>query len=38
MIAGGNDDECLVWGEVSRDIVLKARAEFPALRDRVFRI
>jgi predicted amidohydrolase len=37
MIAGGNDDECIVWGEVDRDIVLKARAEFPALRDRVFK-
>jgi len=36
MIAGGNDDECIVWGEVNRDIVLRARAEFPALKDRVF--
>jgi predicted amidohydrolase len=37
MIAGSNDEECVVWGEVSRDIVLRARSEFPALRDRVFK-
>lgn len=36
-IAGGNDDECIVWGEVNRDIVLRARSEFPALKDRVFK-
>jgi predicted amidohydrolase len=36
-IAGGNDDECIVWGEVNRDIVLRAREEFPALKDRVFK-
>ncbi len=37
LIAGGNDEESVVWGEVSRDSVLRARAEFPALRDRVFK-
>jgi predicted amidohydrolase len=38
IVAGSNDDEeCVVWGEVSREIVLRARAEFPALRDRVFK-
>jgi predicted amidohydrolase len=37
MIAGSNDEECVVWGEVSRDIVLRARSEFPALKDRVFK-
>ena len=38
IVAGSNDDEeCVVWGEVNRDIVLRARAEFPALRDRVFK-
>jgi predicted amidohydrolase len=37
IIAEGNDEECVVWAEVDRDIVLKARAEFPALRDRVFK-
>lgn len=36
-IAAGNDEECIVWGEVSREIVLRARAEFPALKDRVFK-
>ena len=37
IIAGGNDKECVVWAELDRDIVLRARAEFPALRDRVFK-
>ena len=37
IIAGGNDEEGVVWAEVSRDIVLKARREFPALKDRVFK-
>jgi predicted amidohydrolase len=37
IIAGSNDVECVVWGEVNRDIVLRDRAEFPALRDRVFK-
>ena len=38
IIAGSNDEECIVWAEVDRDIVLRARAEFPALKDRVFKI
>lgn len=37
IIAGGDDEEGVVWAEVNRDIVLKARAEFPALKDRVFK-
>jgi predicted amidohydrolase len=37
IIAGGNDEESVVWGEVDRDSVLRTRSEFPALRDRVFR-
>ncbi len=37
IIAGGNDGECVVRGEVNRDIVLRARAEFPALKDRIFK-
>ena len=37
IIAGSGDEECIVWAEVNRDVVLRARAEFPALRDRVFR-
>lgn len=37
LVAGSNDEECVVWGEVNRDIVLRARAEFPALKDRVFK-
>jgi predicted amidohydrolase len=37
VIAEGNDEEGVVWAEVNRDIVLKARAEFPSLKDRVFR-
>ena len=37
IIARGSDEEGIVWGEVNRDSVLAARAEFPALRDRVFR-
>ena len=37
IIAGSNDEECIVWGEVNQDIVSRARAEFPALRDRVFK-
>ena len=37
IVAGGKDEECIVWGEVNRDIVLRARAEFPALKDRVFK-
>lgn len=37
IIARGNDGECVVWAEVDREIVLKAREEFPALRDRVFK-
>jgi predicted amidohydrolase len=38
IIAGGDDQEGVVWAEVNRDDVLKARAEFPALNDRVFKI
>jgi len=37
IIAGSGDEEYIVWAEVNRDIVLRVRAEFPALRDRVFR-
>jgi predicted amidohydrolase len=37
VIAEGNDEEGVVWAEVNRDIVLKARAEFPSLKDRGFR-
>ena len=37
IIAGSDDEECIVWAEVSREIVLRVRSEFPALRDRVFR-
>jgi len=36
-IAGSGDEECIVWAEVTREIVLKVRAEFPALNDRVFK-
>jgi len=38
IITGSNEEECVVWAEVNRDIVQKARAEFPALKDRVFKI
>jgi len=38
IVAGGKDEECIVWGGVDRDIVLRARSEFPALKDRVFKI
>ena len=37
IIAGSNDEECVVWAETDREIVLRARAEFPALKDRIFR-
>jgi predicted amidohydrolase len=37
IIAGSNDEECVVWAEMNRDIVLRARVEFPALKDRVFK-
>ncbi len=37
IIAGSNDEECVVWAETDREIVLRARAEFPALKDRFFR-
>jgi predicted amidohydrolase len=37
IIAEGDDEECVVWGEVNRNIVPKARSEFPALRDRFFK-
>jgi len=38
IVAGSNDQECVVWGEVNREAVLRARAEFPALKDRFFKI
>jgi predicted amidohydrolase len=38
IIAGSDDEEGVVWAEFNRDMVLKARAEFPALSDRVFKI
>ncbi len=38
VVAGSKDEECVVWGEVNRDTVLRARAEFPALKDRIFKI
>jgi predicted amidohydrolase len=37
ILAEGNDEECVVWAEVKRDIVLQARTEFPALKDRGLR-
>ena len=37
IIAGSGDEECLVWAEVNREMVLRVRTEFPALRDRVFK-
>jgi predicted amidohydrolase len=37
IITGSNDEECVVWAETDREAVLRARAEFPALKDRVFR-
>jgi predicted amidohydrolase len=37
IIVGSGDEECIVWAEVSRDMILRAREEFPALRDRVFK-
>ncbi len=37
IIAGGNDEERIIWAEADREIVLKARTEFPALRDRFFK-
>ncbi len=37
VVARSGDGECIVWGEVDQEVVLRARAEFPALRDRVFK-
>jgi len=37
IVAGGGDEECIVRAEVDRKIALEVRAEYPALRDRVFR-
>ena len=37
IVAGSDDEECIVWGEGNRNIVLRARSEFPALKDRVFK-
>lgn len=36
IIAGSGDEECIVWAEVDQNTVLKARSEFPFLKDRVF--
>jgi predicted amidohydrolase len=37
IIAESNQEECVVWAEVDREMVLRAREEFPSLRDRVFK-
>jgi len=37
ILAGSDEEECIVWGEVNREMVLRARTEFPALKDRVFK-
>jgi len=37
IISGSNDEECVIRAEVDRNIVQRARAEFPALKDRVFK-
>jgi predicted amidohydrolase len=37
IVAGSNDEECIVLAEANREIVLRDRAEFPVLRDRVFK-
>jgi predicted amidohydrolase len=37
IIAESNQEECVVWAEVDREMVLRARKEFPSLRDRVFK-
>jgi len=37
IIAGSNNEQCVVWAETDREIVLRARAELPALKDRIFR-
>jgi predicted amidohydrolase len=37
IIAGSNHEECVVWAEVDREMVLRAREEFPSLRDRIFK-
>jgi len=36
-IDGKYDEECIVLAEVNREIVVRAREEFPVLIDRVFR-
>jgi predicted amidohydrolase len=36
IISGGDEEECVVWAEVDRDIALQARAEFPVLKDSIF--
>ncbi len=36
ILAGGGDEECIVWADVDRNTLLKTRAEFPFLKDRVF--
>jgi predicted amidohydrolase len=37
IVAGSTDEECIVWAEADQEIVLRNRAEFPVLRDRVFK-
>lgn len=37
IIAEGNDQEGIVWAEVDREIVMRARKEFPFLQDRIFK-
>ncbi|HUL37261.1 MAG TPA: nitrilase-related carbon-nitrogen hydrolase [Thermodesulfobacteriota bacterium] len=37
IVAGGGDEEYIVRAEVDRKIAQGVRAEYPALRDRVFR-
>ena len=37
IVAFGEDRECIVSAEIDLDLVRKARAEFPALSDRIFR-
>ena len=37
VVAESKDQECIVWGEANREVVLRTRSEFPALKDRVFK-
>ncbi len=36
ILAGGGDEECIVWADIDRNTVLKTRADFPFLKDRMF--